>query len=65
MKNKIFKEEKSYKEDIDKLESEKDDLIRQLSKIQTKETKWKYEIKKKEIELNNKYYYHWYSLNSI
>ena len=53
MKNKIFKEEKSFKEDIDKLKSEKEDLIRQLSKTQTKETKWKYEIKKKEIELND------------
>jgi DNA repair exonuclease SbcCD ATPase subunit len=53
MKNKIFKEEKSFKEDIDKLKSEKEDLVRQLSKTQTKETKWKYEIKKKEIELND------------
>ena len=53
MKNKIFKEEKSFKEDIEKLKSEKEDLIRQLSKTQTKETKWKYEIKKKEIELSD------------
>jgi hypothetical protein len=53
MKNKIFKEEKSFKEDIDKLKSEKEDLVRQLSKTQTKETKWKYEIKKKEIELSD------------
>ena len=55
MKNKIFKEEKSFKEDIEKLKGEKEDLIRQLSKTQTKETKWKYEIKKKEINqtLNN------------
>ena len=53
MKNKIFKEEKSFKEDIEKLKGEKEDLIRQLSKTQTKETKWKYEIKKKEIELSD------------
>ncbi len=31
---------------MNKLKSEKEDLVRQLSKIQTKETKWKYEIKK-------------------
>lgn len=49
MKNKIFKEEKSFKEDIDKLKSEKEDLVRQLSKTQTKETKWKYEIKKRKL----------------
>ena len=49
MKNKIFKEEKSFKEDIDKLKSEKEDLIRQLSKTETKETNWKYEIKKKKL----------------
>ena len=51
LKNKIFKEEKNFKEDMDKLKGEKEDLVRQLSKTQTKETKWKYEIKKKEIEL--------------
>ena len=49
IKNKIFKEEKSFKEDIDKLKSEKEDLIRQLSKTQTKKTNWKYEIKKKKL----------------
>ena len=42
MKNKIFKE------DINKLRSEKEFNSR-LSKTQTKETKWKYEIKKKKL----------------
>ena len=42
IKNKIFKEEKSFKEDIEKLKGENKDLIHQLQ-----------EIKKKEIELND------------
>ncbi len=49
MKGKIFKEEKNFTEDINKLRPVKEDIVQQLSKIQTKETKWKYEIQKKKL----------------
>jgi hypothetical protein len=51
MKNKMFKEEKNYKENLDKLKNEKDELNRTISKLNQKETKWKHEIKKRELEL--------------
>ena len=53
LKNKIFKEEKSFREDIEKLKLEKEELNKTISKISTKETKWKHEIKKKDIELSD------------
>ena len=53
LKNKIFKEEKSFREDIEKLKLEKEELNKTISKISTKETKWKHEIKKKNIELSD------------
>lgn len=53
MKNKIFKEEKAFKEDIDKIKSEKEELNKMIAKLNQKETKWKHEIKKKEIELSD------------
>ena len=51
MKNKMFKEEKNYKENLDKLKNEKDELNKTISKLNQKETKWKHEIKKRELEL--------------
>ena len=53
LKNKIFKEEKSFREDIEKLKLEKEELNKTISKLSQKETKWKHEIKKKDIELND------------
>ena len=53
LKNKIFKEEKSFREDIEKLKLEKEELNKTISKLSQKETKWKHEIKKKDIELSD------------
>ena len=53
LKNKQHKDEKNYKEDIDKIKSEKEELNKIISKLTQKETKWKHEIKKKELELND------------
>lgn len=53
MKNKIFKEEKAFREDLDKIKAEKEELNKQIAKLNQKETKWKHEIKKKEIELGD------------
>ena len=53
LKNKIYKEEKSFRDDIEKLKLEKEELNKTISKLSQKETKWKHEIKKKDIELND------------
>ena len=47
LKNKIYKEEKSFRDDIEKLKLEKEELNKTISKLSQKETKWKHEIKKK------------------
>lgn len=52
LKNKIFKEEKNFREDIEKLKNEKEELNKIISNLRLKETKWKHEIKKKDIELS-------------
>jgi len=53
LKNKIYKEEKSFRDDIEKLKLEKEELNKTISKLSQKETKWKHEIKKKDIELSD------------
>ena len=53
LKNKIFKEEKSFKEEIDKLKSEKEELGKQIAKLTQKETKYKHELKKKDLEIGD------------
>jgi hypothetical protein len=53
LKNKIYKEEKSFRVDIEKLKLEKEELNKTISKLSQKETKWKHEIKKKDIELSD------------
>lgn len=53
LKNKIYKDEKSYREDIEKLKNEKEELNKVVSKLSQKETKWKHEIKKKDLELSD------------
>ena len=40
MKNKIFKEEKAFREDLDKIKAEKEELNKQIAKLNQKETKW-------------------------
>jgi hypothetical protein len=52
-KNKLANNDKKFNEDLEKLKTEKDEAVKNISKVTMKETQYKHEIKKLEKEIED------------
>ena len=51
LKDKLKSQETKHKQEVEKMKAEREDLIKQMTKIEHKETQYKHEIRSKELQV--------------